>query len=275
MSRLTARLAALNAAGRTALIPYIAAGHPNAACTVSLLHALARAGADVIELGIPFSDPMADGPIVQRASEIGIANGVGLKTVLSMVSQFRQSDEDTPVVLMGYANPIERFGLAAFPSAAQAAGVDGVLVLDYPPEESESFTEALRLSGIDPIFLVAPTSTPARIARLAEQASGYVYYVSLKGTTGAAHLDIAEVASRIPAIRRSVKLPIMVGFGIRDVSSARAVGAVADGVVIGSRIIEELEKGAPEAAVAATESLVRRFREGLDVPLPHFAENPS
>jgi tryptophan synthase alpha chain len=273
MSRLTARFAALKAAHRVALIPYIAAGHPSPALTVELLHALARAGADVIELGIPFSDPMADGPVVQRASEAALVHGVGLPQVLEMVATFRQRDRDTPLVLMGYANPIERYGSEAFALAAQGAGVDGVLVVDYPPEECVAFARALRSCQIDPIFMIAPTTTEARMALVAQHASGYVYYVSLKGTTGAGHLDISQVAARLPEIRRHVRLPIGVGFGIRDAASARAVAALADAVVIGSRIIEELESAPPDQAVAALENLVRGFRRALDTQPALLQEN--
>jgi tryptophan synthase alpha chain len=273
MSRLESRFAALRAEERTALIPYIAAGHPTAELTVELLHSLARAGADVIELGVPFSDPMADGPTVQRASEVALANGVGLVQVLAMVTQFRASDSQTPLVLMGYANPIEHYGIEAFAQAAQEAGVDGVLVVDYPPEESIAFAAALRAHQIDPIFLIAPTTTLERIALVAEHATGYVYYVSLKGTTGASHLDVSTIAARLPEVRRLVHIPIGVGFGIRDTVTAKAVAGVADAVVIGSRIIEELENAPRDQAVAAVESLVRGFREALDAHPALLPEN--
>lgn len=264
MSRLSERFKTLKEAGRVALIPYIAAGHPSAAVTVDLLHALARGGADVIELGVPFSDPMADGPVIQRATEAAIANGVGLAQVLRMVCEFRRTDQKTPLVLMGYANPIERMGVEAFAKAADEASVDGVLVVDYPPEESVALAGALRARAIDTIFLIAPTTTPARVALIAQHASGYLYYVALKGTTGAGHLDLAEVAARLPLIREQVHLPIGVGFGIRDAASACAVAAVADAVVIGTRIIEELESASGEKVVAAVESLVTGFRLALD-----------
>lgn len=264
MSRIPERFDALKRAGRKGLIPYIAAGDPAPELTVPLMHALARSGADVIELGVPFSDPMADGPVIQRATERAIRRGVGLKQTLAMVAEFRRGDGATPVVLMGYANPIERFGRRAFAQAAQSAGVDGVLVVDYPPEECEDFAAELRAHGIDPIFLLAPTSTEDRIESVARLASGYVYYVSLKGTTGAGHLDVAGVAARIPAIKSRLAVPIGVGFGIRDATSAKAIARVADAVVIGSRIIRELESVPPDQAVEAAAALVGEIRHAID-----------
>jgi tryptophan synthase alpha chain len=235
------------AAGRTALIPYVTAGDPSLSATVPLLHALVKAGADVLELGVPFSDPMADGPVIQRASQRAIDRGVGLRQVLAMVAEFRRTNTDTPVVLMGYANPIEHMGQSAFASAAGEAGVDGVLVVDYPPEEITDFTALLEAAGIAPIFLLAPTSTDHRIEQVARAARGYVYYVSLKGVTGAGHLDTADVRQRVTALRGHVSVPIGVGFGIRDADSARRVAEFADAVVIGTRLIETIE-----AAVEAT-----------------------
>ncbi len=237
------RLAAAFAgtAGRTALIPYIAAGDPSPTATPQLMHALVKAGADVIELGVPFSDPMADGPVIQRAAERAIAGGTGLRQVLGMVAEFRRTDTTTPVVLMGYANPIERMGQDAFVQQAALAGVDGVLVVDYPPEEVEAFAARLGEARIDPIFLLAPTSTEDRIKKIGDVARGYVYYVSLKGVTGAGHIDTADVAQRLAAIRRHVKLPVGVGFGIRDADSAKRLSACADAVVIGSKLIETME----------------------------------
>jgi tryptophan synthase alpha chain len=264
MSRIAARFATLRQQGRKGLVPYICAGDPAADLTVPLMHALARAGADVIELGVPFSDPMADGPVIQRAAERAIRNGVGLKATVEMVARFRDTDRDTPVVLMGYANPVERMGRDAFAAAARAAGVDGVLVVDYPPEESVEFAAAMRAAGIDPIFLLAPTSTDARIEAVARQASGYLYYVSLKGTTGAGHLDTASVEAKLPLIRRATSVPVGVGFGIRDAESARAVAAVADAVVIGSRIIQEIESSPREQAADAVERFVATIRAALD-----------
>jgi tryptophan synthase alpha chain len=248
MNSSNARLQAAFAktAGRTALIPYITSGDPSAAATPKLMHALVKAGADVIELGVPFSDPMADGPVIQRAAERAIKRGVGLKQVLDMVAVFRQQDTTTPVVLMGYANPIERMGQAEFTEAAAKAGVDGVLVVDYPPEEIVDFAAQLGKARIDPIFLLAPTSTEERIRKVAKVARGYVYYVSLKGVTGAGNIDTADVAQRLEAIRRHVSVPVGVGFGIRDADSARRLSSCADAVVIGSKLIETME-----AAVAA------------------------
>jgi tryptophan synthase alpha chain len=264
MSRIARRFADLKAASRKGLIPYIAAGDPSPELTVPLMQALARAGADVIELGVPFSDPMADGPVIQRATERAIRSGVGLRQTIEFVRQFRQTDAVTPVVLMGYANPIERMGRAAFAEAARAAGVDGVLVVDYPPEECAEFSATMRAAGIDPIFLLAPTSTDARIEEVARHAAGYLYYVSLKGITGAGHLDVASVAAKLPLIRRHTAVPVGVGFGIRDAASAVAVAEIADAVVIGSRLIQEMESVPRERAVAAVEALVAEFRQALD-----------
>lgn len=264
MSRIGARFASLRQQGRKGLIPYICAGDPSADLTVPLMHGLARAGADVIELGVPFSDPMADGPVIQRAAERAIRNGVGLKATIDMVARFRTTNQVTPVVLMGYANPIERMGRDAFALAAQAAGVDGVLVVDYPPEECGEFAAAMRAAQIDPIFLLAPTSTDERIEAVARHASGYLYYVSLKGITGAATLDTASVAAKLPLIRRVTDVPVGVGFGIRDGATARAVAEVADAVVIGSRIIQELESGPRDGAVEAVERFVAAIRAALD-----------
>jgi len=264
MSRIAGRFAALKAAGRKGLIPYIAAGDPAPELTVPLLHALARAGADVIELGVPFSDPMADGPVIQRATERAIRHGVGLRQTIEFVRSFRATDAATPVVLMGYANPIERMGRREFAAAARSAGVDGVLVVDYPPEECAEFAQEMRAAGMDPIFLLAPTSTDARIEQVARHAAGYLYYVSLKGITGAGHLDVASVAARLPLIRQHTGVPVGVGFGIRDAASAVAVARVADAVVIGSRLIQEMEATPRERAVEAVEALVREIRRALD-----------
>lgn len=264
MSRIAQRFVALAAAGRKGLIPYIAAGDPAPELTVPLLQALAHAGADIIELGVPFSDPMADGPVIQRAAERAIRNGVGLRHTLALAADFRRADALTPLVLMGYANPIEAMGLDAFTRAARDAGIDGVLVVDYPPEECESFAATLRAADIDPIFLLAPTSTAERIERIARIASGYLYYVSLKGITGAGHLDVASVAARIPQIKARARVPVGVGFGIRDAASAAAIARVADAVVIGSRIIEEIEANPRERAVEAVGRLLSDMRRAID-----------
>lgn len=268
MSRIQQRFAALAAQGRKGLIPYIAAGDPSPDLTVPLMQALARAGCDVIELGVPFSDPMADGPVIQRATERAIRQGVGLRQTLGFVAEFRKTDTSTPVVLMGYANPIERLGRAQFAQQAAAAGVDGVLVVDYPPEECEDFAADMRAHSIDPIFLLAPTSTDDRIARIAKVASGYIYYVSLKGITGAGHLDVAAVAAKLPVIKAQASVPVGVGFGIRDAASAQAVARVADAVVIGSRIIQELENTPREQAVDAVERLMTGIRNAIDEVAP-------
>src|SRR5467141_3114392 len=230
---------------RKALIPYVTAGDPRPEVTVPLMHALVAAGADVIELGVPFSDPMADGPVIQRSSERALRNHIGIDDVLAFVSEFRDSDVSTPIVLMGYANPIESMGPERFADGAHRAGVDGVLVIDYPPEESAEFAKLLRARGIDMIFLLAPTSTETRIEEVARLASGYIYYVSLRGVTGAKHLDLEDVVAKLPSIRRKTRLPIGVGFGIRDAETARAVARIADAVVIGSRIIQEMEQASP------------------------------
>ncbi|HVG05655.1 MAG TPA: tryptophan synthase subunit alpha [Burkholderiaceae bacterium] len=264
MSRIAGRFDEVRVRGRKGLIPYICAGDPSHALTVPLLHTLARAGADVIELGVPFSDPMADGPVIQRAAERAIRNGVGLKDTLLMVADFRKTDVATPVVLMGYANPIERMGRTEFARAAQSSGVDGVLVVDYPPEEAIDFSAQLKAVGIDPIFLLTPTTTDERMAAIAAQAAGYLYYVSLKGTTGAGHLDVAAVKARLPVIRRHSGLPVAVGFGIRDAASAQSVAQVADAVVIGSRIIQEMEAAASDGALLAAERFVAGIRVAID-----------
>lgn len=264
MSRIPAKFEALRAARRKALIPYITAGDPGTALTVPLLHALAGAGCDILEIGVPFSDPMADGPAIQRSSERALKNGVRLEDVLGMVSEFRTKDAATPIVLMGYANPIEAMGAEAFVSTAAAAGVDGVIVVDYPPEECADFAALCAKNGIDQIFLLAPTSTDARIKEVARVGSGYLYYVALKGVTGAGHIDTSAVAAHLPKIRAASKLPIGVGFGIRDAAAAKAIAAVADAVVIGSRIIEEIESAGPEHAVRRVADLIRPIRAALD-----------
>src|ERR1700753_1402661 len=245
MSRIDATFAALRADGRKALIPYVTTGDPHADGTASVMAAMAEAGADVIELGVPFSDPMADGPVIQKASERALARGIGTPQVLEAVRAFRASDAATPIVLMGYANPIEAYDLAHGPGGfvreAAEAGGGGVLVVDYPPEESVAFSAALKAAGLAPIFLLAPTSTETRMKQVAEVAAGYVYYVSLKGVTGAGHLDPDAVARAVPRIKEHVKVPVGVGFGIRDAASAKAVAQVSDAVVIGSALVQCLE----------------------------------
>lgn len=268
MSKGSVRIAAtferLQAQGRKALIPYVTAGDPYADVTPALMRALAEGGADVIELGVPFSDPMADGPVIQQAAERALSRGIGMPQVLEMVREFRRGDDATPVVLMGYANPVERYGVERFVADAQAAGVDGVLIVDYPPEECEAFAALLQSAGMDPIFLLAPTSTEARMAHVGRIASGYVYYVSLKGVTGAGHLDTAAVASMVPRIRAHVSVPVGVGFGIRDAASARAVGEVADAVVIGSRLVQLLQERPKDEVAAAGRQFMAEIRAALD-----------
>jgi tryptophan synthase alpha chain len=264
MSRIQATFETLKAARRKALIPYIAAGDPYADATVEIMLAMASAGADVIELGVPFSDPMADGPVVQRAGERALKHGVGLSDVLRLVAEFRKLDQQTPLVLMGYANPIEAMGVEKFIAAAQAADIDGVIVVDYPPEECEPFAAAAKKHGIDPVFLLAPTSTDKRIEQVARVGSGYLYYVSLRGITGASHIDLGDVAARIPKIRAATRLPIGVGFGIRDAESARRVAQTADAVIIGSRIIQEIEAGSADGAVARVTAFLKPIRQALD-----------
>jgi tryptophan synthase alpha chain len=250
--------------GRKALIPYVTAGDPYADVTVELMLALADAGADVIELGVPFSDPMADGPVIQQASERALAKGIGLVQVLDMVHGFRAKNATTPLVLMGYANPIERYGIERFVTDAQAAGVDGVLVVDYPPEECEAFAALLESHGMDPIFLLAPTSTEQRMKDVGRIASGYVYYVSLKGVTGAGHLDTGAVAQMVPRIKAHVKVPVGVGFGIRDGDTAKAVAKVADAVVIGSRLVQILQSQTRDNVASAGARFIADIRAALD-----------
>ena len=264
MSRIAGRFDELRRVKRKALIPYITAGDPHPSITVPLLRGMVEAGADIIELGVPFSDPMADGPVIQRSGERALKHGVGLADVLKLVTEFRQADDATPIVLMGYANPIEAMGTREFLQSANAAGIDGVIVVDYPPQECTEFAALARAQDIDPIFLLAPTSTDKRIHEVARAGSGYLYYVSLRGVTGAGHLDLSDVAARIPKIRAATRLPIGVGFGIRDAESARRVAETADAVVIGSRIIQEIEAGAPEQAVSRVKNFLRPIREALD-----------
>ncbi|EJL78191.1 tryptophan synthase subunit alpha [Variovorax sp. Varisp85] len=268
MSRIATTFDALKKDGRRALIPYVTAGFPFADITPELMHGMVEAGADVIELGVPFSDPMADGPVIQKAGEAALALGIGMKQVLAIVAAFRQKDATTPVVLMGYANPVERYDLVhgkkAFIRDAAAAGVDGLLVVDYPPEECEAFAADLKAAGIDLIFLLAPTSTDERMAQVARIASGYVYYVSLKGVTGAGHLDTEAVGQMIPRIRQHVSIPVGVGFGIRDARTAQAVGSAADAVVIGTKIIQLIEDQPREKVVPVVREFLAGIREALD-----------
>jgi tryptophan synthase alpha chain len=263
MDRIDAAFEKARSVRRAALIPFVTAGDPAPAQTVAVMHALVAGGADVIELGVPFSDPMADGPVIQRSSERALKHGVSLRDVLGYVAEFRRTNATTPVVLMGYANPIERMGLEAFVKAARASGVDGVLIVDYPPEESAHWLEALAGSGIDPIFLLSPTSTDERIELVSRVANGYIYYVSLKGVTGAANIDTAAVETMIRRIRTHTSVPVGVGFGIRDGETARRVGRIADAVVIGSRIVQALADVAPERAPDEARRLMAEFADAM------------
>ncbi|WP_286743818.1 tryptophan synthase subunit alpha [Aquabacterium sp. UBA2148] len=268
MTRLDQTFATLKEQGRKALIPYVTCGDPYPAKTVEIMLAMAEAGADVIELGVPFSDPMADGPVIQKAAERALSHGISLNHVLDDVRAFRAKNATTPVVLMGYANPIEnhdlRHGAGSFVRDAKAAGVDGVLVVDYPPEECEEFAARLKAAGLAPIFLLAPTSTEQRMADVGRIAAGYVYYVSLKGVTGAGHLDTSAVADMVPRIKAHVSVPVGVGFGIRDAETAKAVAAVSDAVVIGSRLVQLLETQSPETVAAAACGFIAEIRAALD-----------
>jgi tryptophan synthase alpha chain len=264
MNRIDRRFAAIEAAQRTGLIPFVTAGDPSPGFTVTLMHALVDAGADLIELGVPFSDPMADGPVIQHASERAIAKGVGMSDVLRWVSEFRQRDGDTPVVLMGYLNPIEMYGYARFAQAASQAGVDGVLIVDCPLEESATL-QPLRAAGLRRILLAAPTTAPVRMAQLCEAAEGFLYYVSFAGITGAARLSTADIAARVADIRARANAPVAVGFGVRDAASAKAIAGFADAVVIGSALVERLASAmeADDAAARAREFLAP-IRTALD-----------
>jgi tryptophan synthase alpha chain len=264
MSKIAAVFAALKAQGKKGLIPFVTAGDPHPNMTVDVMHALVKGGADIIELGVPFSDPMADGPVIQRSSERALAQGVTLRQCLENVKTFRTQNQQTPVVLMGYANPIEQMGHAEFAKAAKAVGVDGVLIVDYPPEECEEFAKQMRSNGIDPIFLLAPTSNQKRIAHAAHIAAGYIYYVSLRGVTGANTLNTSDVASVLPLIRQETSIPVAVGFGIRDAASAKAVSQTADAVVIGSRIVQLLEEAKPGEELASLEYFIHEIRHALD-----------
>lgn len=266
MSRIQHCFEALRAEGRKALIPYITAGDPDPAMMLPLMHELVEAGVDIIELGVPFSDPMADGPTIQLAMERALAHKVGLRDVLGMVRAFRETNQTTPVALMGYLNPVERMGYENFAREAAEAGVDGVLLVDLPPEEAETVTPLFRTHGIDSIFLLAPTTTMDRARKICEQASGYVYYVSLKGVTGSAALNVTEVAEKLEQLRGVTDLPIGVGFGIRDGASAAAVASVADGVVVGSVLVNQIAAhlGEPEQARAAITAIIRDMRAAMD-----------
>ncbi len=264
MSRIKSVFATLKQQGKTALIPYITAGDPHPKFTVSLMHTLVEHGADMIELGVPFSDPMADGPVIQRASERALVHKVGLATVLDMVKSFRETNQSTPIILMGYANPVEAMGAVAFADKAKAADVDGVITVDYPPEECGDFVQELRARDIDPVFLLSPTTEPKRVELIVKQASGFVYYVSLKGVTGAANLDLVEVAARVASIRKQTDLPVGVGFGIRDAATAKATAAIADAVVVGSRMVLAIEAANEHNLLSSVAALMTELKAAVD-----------
>lgn len=264
MSRIQTVFTALKQQGKTALIPYITAGDPHPKHTVNLMHTLVEHGADMIELGVPFSDPMADGPVIQRASERALLHKVGLTAVLAMVKTFRETNQTTPIILMGYANPIEAIGATAFADRAKAADVDGVITVDYPPEECGDFVQQLRSRDIDPVFLLSPTTDQKRVDLIVKQASGFVYYVSLKGVTGAANLDIAEVSQRVASIRTQTNLPVGVGFGIRDAATAKATAAIADAVVVGSRMVQTIEASNDENLLSNVATLMDELKAAVD-----------
>lgn len=266
MSRIAATLDQIRRQGRKALVPYLMAGDPAPERTVPLLHAMVAAGADLIELGAPFSDPMADGPVIQRASERALAHKMNLRKTLALAAEFRGVDTRTPLVLMGYLNPIEAMGYAAFVEAARDAGIDGVLTVDMPPEESGELVALLESAGIDPIYLLAPTSTDGRVIQADRLARGYLYYVSLKGVTGAGHLDTAEVQGRLAHLRTLTRLPLLVGFGVKSADTAAAMARVADGVVVGSALISLIENHLdhPDRVEPAIRQLLAAMREALD-----------
>ena len=269
MSRIAGRFQQLAQRSRVALIPYVVAGDPAQEATVPLMHRLVESGADIIELGVPFSDPMAEGPVIQLGHERALANGTTLSRVLAMVQEFRRTDSTTPVLLMGYANPVMHMGYAKFADTAAAVGLDALLTVDIPPEEVDGIRSELQRVGLDNIFLVAPTTPTARIAEIAARASGFIYYVSLKGVTGAGHINTQEVADRVGAIRAHSTLPVAVGFGIKDAASAKAVATAADGVVVGSALVNAMAQvidqgGNADAAIAAAAQLLRQIRHGID-----------
>lgn len=266
MSRLAAKFAELKASGRKALIPFITAGDPYPEFTVPMLHEMVKAGADIIELGVPFSDPMADGPVIQRASERALAHHVGLRKVLNMAMEFRKTDQATPLVLMGYLNPIEIMGYQDFANAVARADVDGVLTVDLPPEEAESCVALLREREIDQIFLLAPNTTAERIRKMDAVGSGYLYYVSLKGVTGASHLDTADVEQKLKLVRANTTMPVGVGFGVKDAETARIISQIADGVVVGSALISKIEANLDDPELAKREiiDLLKSMRAAMD-----------
>lgn len=266
MSRIKTTFTELKDSGRKALVPFITAGDPEPGITVRLMHSLVEAGADMLELGVPFSDPMADGPVIQRASERALEHHVSMHDVLGMVREFRQQDQKTPIVLMGYLNPIEVMGYEQFANEAGEAGIDGAITVDLPPQEAHDLLDAMQERGIDPIFLLAPTSSEKRIEMITRAASGFVYYVSLKGVTGAATLDIDAVADKIAQIRQTTELPIGVGFGISDAETAGRVAGISDAVIVGSALVRQVEEhqNDPEAMLASARNLIGGMRAAMD-----------
>ena len=264
MSRIQNYFKSLKESNKKALIPFITAGDPHPSETVKLMHALVTSGADMIELGIPFSDPIADGPVIQRASERALKNSVGITSTIKLAAEFRKENKDTPVILMGYANPIEAIGIDNFINLINDAGVDGVITVDYPPEESSVFVSKLRKYDIDSIFLLSPTTDDDRIKLIVDQASGFLYYVSLKGVTGSANIDIQQVADRVKNIKKHTDLPIAVGFGVRDAKTANEVALVSDAVVIGSRIVREIEDADPDNLIPKINSLMTEIKSAID-----------
>ncbi len=266
MSRIAQRFEALKAQGRKALIPYFTAGDPSPDLTVDLMHTLVDAGADLIELGVPFSDPMAEGPVIQLACERALKHDVSLHDVIALVAEFRCKDAETPVILMGYLNPVEVMGYRTFATDAAAAGVDGVLIVDMPPEEGTDPIDVFNEAGLDLIFLAAPTSTAKRLQKIAAASSGFVYYVSLKGVTGAKSLDVDAVKEKLKEVRRYVDLPIGVGFGIRDADDAATIASVADAVVVGSAIVQHIADNQSDMQLIKTQvsDLLSAMRKAMD-----------
>ncbi len=265
MNRIEQTLTQLKLQGRKALVTYVVSGDPHPGVTLAILHRMVAAGANIIELGVPFSDPMAEGPVIQKGHERALAHHMSLSQTLSLVEAFRRDDATTPIVLMGYANPVERMGYDTFIERAKAAGVDGLITVDLPPEEAEGFNANMRQAGLETIYLMAPTTSEARVAQIAQAASGFVYYVSLKGVTGAGHLDLTSVADKLSVIRRATQVPVLVGFGIKDAASARSVAQLADGVVVGSALVELAAQGrSDEQLLEAIEQKIQDIRQGID-----------
>lgn len=266
MSRIAALFSELKKTGKKALIPYVTAGDPNPGVTVAMMHGLVEAGADLIELGVPFSDPMADGPTIQLACERALKHNTSLRDVIAMVTEFRETNSQTPIVLMGYLNPVEAMGYQAFAQAAQQAGIDGVLMVDMPPEESGDNAKVFANHNLDIIYLIAPTTTDARISEIAKFSSGYVYYVSIKGVTGSAEIDVADVSKNLERIRSRVDIPVGVGFGINNGAAAAAVATVADGVIVGSALVNKIAANAdaPEKAITEVQTVLADMRSAMD-----------